>query len=90
MMDLLSEEAVPKYEPGDFVKVEFPDDASGIGERMWVRVRACDGTKKIVFGTLDSTPLNNRGGTLKLGSELAVAFDRILEHRKSWEFDPPH
>lgn len=81
------EARMSKYEPGDFVKVEFPTDASGIGERMWVRVRSCDEEKQLVFGTLDSVPLNDYGGKLRLGTELAVAFDRILQHRKSWEFD---
>jgi hypothetical protein len=29
---------MPKYERGDYVKVEFPDEATGIAEWMWVRV----------------------------------------------------
>ena len=28
---------VPKYEAGDYIKVEFPDEATGVGEWMWVR-----------------------------------------------------
>jgi uncharacterized repeat protein (TIGR03803 family) len=28
------------YEPGDYVKVEFPDETTGIGEWMWVRIRS--------------------------------------------------
>jgi hypothetical protein len=87
MMKRLKEIAVGKYEPGDFVKVEFPDDASGIGERMRIRVTGCDDEKELVFGTLDSVPLNDHEGKLKLGTELAVAFERIVQHRKSWEFD---
>ena len=78
---------MPKYEPGDFVKVEFPKDVSGIAERMWVRLRSCDEEKQLVYGTLDSVPLNDYGDKLRLGTEVAIAFDRILEHRKSWEFD---
>ena len=31
---------VPTYERGDYVKVEFPDEATGIGEWMWVRVES--------------------------------------------------
>jgi uncharacterized protein YegJ (DUF2314 family) len=72
------------YERGDYVKVEFPDEATGIGEWMWVRVHHCDDTKKLVFGTLDSEPLNN--DEVELGSELAVAYSQIREHKKPTEF----
>lgn len=75
------------YERGDYVKVEFPDEATGVGEWMWIRVQRCDDEKRLVFGTLDNTPLNDLGGKLKLGTELAVSFDQIREHRKSGEFD---
>jgi hypothetical protein len=49
---------------------------------MWVRVTACDDAKRLVLGTLDSAPVNNATGKLKLGKELAFSFDRIREHRK--------
>jgi len=42
-----------KYQPGDYVKVEFPDEKTGIGEWMWVRVDHCDGpttTRLLCFG----------------------------------------
>jgi hypothetical protein len=39
------------YEPGDYVKVEFRDEA-GIGEWMWMRVHHRDDVKQIVFGRL--------------------------------------
>ena len=32
----------PTYAPGDYVKVEFPDKTTGIGEWMWVRVSKPD------------------------------------------------
>lgn len=32
----------PTYAPGDYVKAEFPDKATGIAEWMWVRVSRCD------------------------------------------------
>ena len=83
----LEERNMPEYEPGDYVKVEFPNDASGVGERMWIRVRGCDREKQLVFGVLDSVPLNDYGDKLRLGTEVVVAFDRIVQHRKSWEFD---
>jgi hypothetical protein len=33
---------VPKYEAGDYIKVEFLDETTGVGEWMWVRVHSCD------------------------------------------------
>ncbi|HTA23023.1 MAG TPA: hypothetical protein VK763_05780 [Terriglobales bacterium] len=47
------------YEPGDYVKVEFPDEATGIGEWMWVRVSRCDDQRRLIFGTLDNEPLGD-------------------------------
>ena len=40
---------MPTYKPGDYIKVEFPDEATGVGEWMWVRVRSCDDAKLLVF-----------------------------------------
>jgi hypothetical protein len=74
------------YKVGDYVKVEFSDESSGIGEWMWLRVSRCDDQKEIVFGTLDSEPLNDYGDQVGVGSELAVSFSRIREHRKPSEF----
>lgn len=71
-----------RYEHGDYVKVEFPDEATGIGEWMWVRVDRSDDEKQLVFGTLDNEPLNDYGGKLKLGSELAISYSQVKEHRK--------
>jgi hypothetical protein len=76
----------PTYAPGDYVKVEFPDKTTGIGEWMWVRVSRCDEKKQVVFGRLDSEPLNDYDGQIGLGSELAVSFSQIREHRKPTEF----
>ncbi|MGA8152429.1 MAG: hypothetical protein WB952_15860 [Terriglobales bacterium] len=78
--------ATPTYERGDYVKVEFPDEATGIGEWMWVRVSHCDEQKQLVFGTLDNEPLHDYGDQIRLGSELAVSFSQIREHRKRTEF----
>lgn len=76
----------PQYETGDYIKVEFPDEATGIGEWMWVRVEACDDERQIVIGNLDNEPVNDCQGKLKLGSRLAVRFSQIREHRKPTEF----
>jgi hypothetical protein len=77
---------MPTYERGDYVKVEFPDETTGIGEWMWVRVHRCDDEKKLVFGTLDNTPVNDYDGEIELGSELAISYSQIREHRKPTEF----
>jgi hypothetical protein len=77
---------MPRYDPGDFIKVEFPDPATGIGEWMWIRVHRCDDEKKVVFGTLDSEPINDYDAKIELGSELAVSYTQIKEHKKPTEF----
>jgi hypothetical protein len=73
---------MPIYEPGDQVKVEFRDEATGIGEWMWVRVRSSDDEKQLVFGVLDNEPVLDYEGKISLGSELAVSYGQIREHRK--------
>ena len=75
------------YERGDYVKVEFPDESTGVGEWMWVRVHRCDDERKIVFGTLDNVPINDETGKLKLGTELAISFTQIRERKKSADFE---
>ena len=77
---------MPTYEPGDFIKVEFPDESTGVGEWMWVRVHHCDDEKRLVFGALDSVPLNHHCDKLKLGTELAIAFTQIRERKKARDF----
>jgi hypothetical protein len=53
---------------------------------MWVRVTSCDDSKRIVFGTLDNTPVNDDTGKLKLGTELAISYSQIREHRRGFSF----
>lgn len=81
-----SRRAMPTYECGDYVKVEFPDETTGIGEWMWVRVYHCDDEKKLVFGKLDNEPVNDSDGEIELGSELAISYSQIREHKKPTEF----
>lgn len=76
---------MPTFERGDYVKVEFTD-AEMPGEWMWVRVHHCDEEKKVVFGTLDSEPLNDYDREIALDSELVVSYSQIREHRKPTEF----
>lgn len=77
---------MPTYERGDYVKVEFPDETTGISEWMWVRVNRCDEPNQLVFGILDNEPLNDYEGKVGLGSELAVSYSQIREHKKPTEF----
>jgi hypothetical protein len=79
---------VPTYEPGDFIKVEFPDESTGVGEWMWVRVRRCDDSRQLVFGMLDNVPANDTSGKLELGTELAISFTQVRERRKASDFKP--
>jgi hypothetical protein len=76
----------PAYQRGDYVKVEFPDEITGIGEWMWVRVTRSDEEKELVFGVLDNEPLNDYEGKVGLGMELAVRYSQIRDHRKPTEF----
>jgi hypothetical protein len=79
-------ENMPKYERGDYVKVEFQDETPCIDEWMWVRVESCDDQKRIVYGRLDSEPLNDYDKKVKLGSQLAVSYAQVREHKKPAEF----
>lgn len=83
-------ECEPTYEPGDYVKVEFPDETTGIGEWMWMRVDHRDDRKRLVYGTLDNEPLNDYAGKVKLGSQLAISYAQIREHKKHTEFKSKH
>jgi hypothetical protein len=84
--DIRRESRRPAFQPGDFVKVEFPDEATGIGEWMWVRVTRCDEDKQLIFGVLDNEPLNDYEENINLGSELAVRYSQIRDHKKPTEF----
>jgi hypothetical protein len=79
-------ECEPTYEGGDYVKVEFPDETTGIAEWMWMKVDHCDDEKRLVYGTLDNEPLNDYAGKVKLGSQLAVSYAQVREHKKPAEF----
>lgn len=75
------------YKQGDYIKVEFPDETTGLSEWMWVRVNRCDDGKRLAFGVLDSLPINEYGDKLKPGTELAVNFTQIREHKKPVHFN---
>ena len=44
-----------------------------------------DDKKRLVYGVLDK-PVNDYAGKVKLGSQLAVSYDNIREHKKAAEF----
>jgi hypothetical protein len=78
---------MPTYARGDYVKVEFQDETTVISEWMWVRVDHCDDEKQLVFGTLDSEPVNDYEGKIGLGSQLAVSYSKIREHKNAADFN---
>jgi hypothetical protein len=63
------------YAKGDYVKVEFPDETTGIDEWMWVKVDHCDDQKRLVYGVLDNEPVKDYDGKVGLGLLLAISFD---------------
>lgn len=75
------------YNVGDYVKAKFHNDATGIGEWMWLRVSRCDEQKQVVFGTLDSEPsmittpgcVGNKTGRQRLPDSRAQKADRVPE-----------
>jgi hypothetical protein len=86
MLQFGEREAMAAYETGDFVKAEFRNDQTAESEWIWVRVDSCDDAKRLVFGRLDTMPLLDYSGKLRLGSEIAVSFDNVHEHRKPQDF----
>jgi hypothetical protein len=41
---------------------------------------------KLVFGTLDNEPVNDYRGKIRMGSELAISYSKIKEHKKATAF----
>jgi uncharacterized protein YegJ (DUF2314 family) len=72
------------FEQGDYVKVEFKDEATEEKEWMWIRVERSDEARQLVFGTLDNEPMVMTD--LRLGMEFAVTYDNIREHMKAGSF----
>jgi len=75
---------MPRFQPGDYVKAEFRVEASGESEWMWVVVDSSDDGEGVLFGRLDNEQVVGTG--LHLGDELAVRYDKVVEHRKASEF----
>ena len=51
---------------------------------MWVRVDGANDEEKVLFGTLDSQPIVHKD--LRLGMQLAISYDKIIEHMKAASF----
>ncbi len=66
----------PTFAVADHVNVEIGD------ERLWLLVRRCDDERRLVFGTLESKPVDDCGGALVPGSDLVVSFSQIREHER--------
>jgi hypothetical protein len=74
---------MPKYQPGDYVKVEFKDE-NQVGEWMWVIVDHADDQKRIVYGRLDNQSITD--ARLIPGTQLAISYDKVREHAKPHTF----
>jgi hypothetical protein len=61
---------MPRFDPGDYVKVEFKDELEPVGEWMWVRVESSDDDHRFVFGVLDNEPTLEHGQNTGLGTQL--------------------
>jgi uncharacterized protein YegJ (DUF2314 family) len=74
---------MPRFNPGDHVKIEFTDDSFREPEWMWLLVDDCDDNSRIVVGRLDNEPIIPTD--MHLGQELGVSFDQVRDHRKRGE-----
>ncbi len=51
--------------------------------RVWDGcVQDRDDKKRVVYGVLDNEPVNDYEGRIEVGSELAISFSQVREHRK--------
>src|ERR1019366_5749160 len=63
------------YYPGDYVKAEVRDSATGEREWMWVLVDYPGDERRLLFGRLDNEPIIQTD--MRLGMELAVSYDNF-------------
>ena len=76
---------MPRFQPSGYVKAEFKDEDTGESEWMWVVVDSCDDEDRVIFGRLDNEPVVGTG--LRLGDELAVSYEKVVERRKPKDFE---
>ena len=80
----LGTNAMPKYQKGDYLRVELLSGVPGSSMSIWIYVDHCDDKHAIVFGTVDTEPSDWFGNSLKSGTKVAVAYGQVREHRQSW------
>ena len=80
----LGTNAIPKYQKGDYLRVELFSGVAGSSMSIWIYVDHCDDKHAIVFGTIDTEPSEWLGNSLKSGAKVAVEYRQVREHRQSW------
>jgi hypothetical protein len=73
--------ATPRYQKGDYLRVELLSGVADSSVSIWLYVDHCDDRHAIVFGTIDSEPSEWLGNTLRSGAKLAVSYRVVREHR---------
>ena len=81
---LFGTNGTPRYQQGDYLRVELLSGIADSSMSIWMFVDHCDDRHAIVFGTIDSGPSEWLGNKLTSGSKVAVSYSQILEHRQSW------
>jgi hypothetical protein len=76
---------MPKLQPDDYVEAEFLDKVTGESEWMMMQPDSCDNEADVQLGRLDNEPLLETA--LHAGDELAVRYEKIVEHRRASEFE---
>ncbi len=76
--------ALPKYQKGDYLRVELLSERAGSSMSMWMYVDDCDDKHAIVFGTIDTKPSERWGDSPRTGTKVAVEYHQVREHRQSW------
>ena len=80
----LGTNAIPKYQKGDYLRVELLSGVAGSSMSIWIYVDHCDDQHAIVFGTIDTEPCKWLGNSLRSGAKVAVEYRQVREHRQSW------
>ena len=74
------------YGTGEYVKVEFDDESTGVSEWMWVKVEYCDDRQRMLYGWLDDEPVIDKNN-LSHGQRLAISYDKVRDHKKDFSHD---
>jgi len=79
----LGTNAIPKYQKGDYLRVELLSGVAGSSMSIWMYVDHCDDKHAIIFGTIDTGPSEWLGNSLRSGSRVVVGYRQVREHRQS-------